>query len=145
MPKRIRRPLVLVVEDDFAIRKELAELLEDVGYQVASAHDGLDALSYLEAQRTAGRRLPAAIVTDLMMARMDGRELIRRLREDRGLAAIPVMVISAAGKRALDGVEAEARFSKPIQDWTSFLETLRRLVTEGPRGRRTSPPDSGQT
>lgn len=65
---------ILVVDDDRAVRESLRRSLTFNGYNVDTAHDGLDALEKLEAQR------PDALVLDVMMPRVDGLEVCRRLR-----------------------------------------------------------------
>src|SRR5919206_1695644 len=80
---------VLVVEDDFAIRETLRELLEDEGYRVAWAANGKEALARLH------ERAPRVILLDLMMPVMDGWEFRVAQQRDPALASIPVVVISA--------------------------------------------------
>lgn len=80
---------ILVVEDDSVQRSDLAEIVRSFGYQVTTAGDGLEALSTLA-------RLPAsAILTDLMMPRMDGIALLKELaaRGDR----TPTVVLTGFG------------------------------------------------
>lgn len=89
---------VVVVEDDEAIREDLAELLADEGYAVIAARDGVDAL-----ERIAGADV-GLFLLDLMMPRMDGWELRARLRADPAHADVPVILISGAG----DGPAAAA-------------------------------------
>lgn len=78
--------IVLLVEDDPAIREALSELLRDEGFTVACARDGLDAL------RSINQAQPAAILVDLMMPRMSGWELLERPE----VTGIPSLVITAA-------------------------------------------------
>ena len=71
-PKRRR---VLVVDDEELAAEYLAEYLEQKGYEVVTAHNGVEALEAFQSS-------PAdAVITDLKMRGMDGQELIRRLRE----------------------------------------------------------------
>ncbi len=71
------RELILCVEDDATVRGLVALLLERQGYQVLTAADGEEAL------RTAAPVLPrvALLITDVVMPRMNGRRVARRLRE----------------------------------------------------------------
>ncbi len=80
-------PTVLVVEDEPVIRELMAILLEDEGYAVRQAVDGLQALEMLEQH---GIDL---ILSDVKMPRLDGASLVHRLRS-RG-DAIPVVLMSA--------------------------------------------------
>jgi two-component system, chemotaxis family, chemotaxis protein CheY len=84
--------VVMIVDDDPALVDGLSELLEDEGYVVATARDGLDAL----AQLRAGLR-PSVILLDLMMPRMDGWDFRQAQLRDDDLRDIPIVVISAAG------------------------------------------------
>lgn len=77
-----RTPLVLLVEDDEALRLTTRLVLERQGFAVATATDGLDALERL------GEVRPDIAVIDVMMPRMDGITFLRRARERGDLAAI---------------------------------------------------------
>jgi CheY-like chemotaxis protein len=67
---------ILVVDDDTQVRIWLRTILEDKGYQVEEASDGLEALVFLE------RTEPALVVLDLFMPNMDGAEVILHLRSN---------------------------------------------------------------
>lgn len=82
-------PLVLVVDDSLTVRRATQRLLEREGYRVALAKDGVDALAQLE------QELPALVLTDLEMPRLDGFELLRRLRAEPRWQALPVIVITS--------------------------------------------------
>ena len=78
---------VLVVDDEPAIREVIATLLEDEGYLVRHAKDGLEALDAIN-----GNRIDL-IVSDVVMPRLDGASLVRRLRRRGHLT--PVVLMSA--------------------------------------------------
>ena len=84
------RKLVLIVEDDVAIRESLRDLLDDEGYAVAEAANGAEALALLEKQR------PELILLDLWMPVMTGGQLYERIRERADWAKIPIVVVTAA-------------------------------------------------
>jgi CheY-like chemotaxis protein len=86
-------PSILVVDDDAGIREALTDILEDEGYSVSSAPDGLAALEILRSQQMR----PRLVLLDLMMPRMNGWQFRAEQRQDPDLAAIPVVVISAGG------------------------------------------------
>jgi CheY-like chemotaxis protein len=86
-----KRPLVLVVDDDDAIREALCELLEDAGFATVGARHGLDALKVLATSWTT----PAFILLDLMMPIMDGWAFCRSRWKSRTLREIPVILISS--------------------------------------------------
>lgn len=88
-------PRLLVVEDNHELRSFLAERLAR-RFRVETAVDGADGLA------AARRATPDLIVADVMMPEMDGLELCRRLRADPGLAAVPVILLTArAGPEAV--------------------------------------------
>jgi CheY-like chemotaxis protein len=104
---------VLVVEDseNSAIMMEMA-LFGIPGLSLLMADSGLEALRILQ-----NGSLVRAIVTDLNMPRMDGFEMIRRIREDHALSGTPIIVVSADTDPATPERVAElgvsAFFSKP--------------------------------
>jgi CheY-like chemotaxis protein len=81
-------PSIMVVDDDSAICDALASLLEDEGYGVRTAPDGLAALDAI-AEDT-----PHLVITDLAMPGLDGIGLIARLQRER--PSLPIIVLSAA-------------------------------------------------
>ena len=112
---------VLVVEDHHDTSFLLCRLLKMEGYEVEHAIDGM--VGYNAAETAP----PDLIVTDIQMPRMDGIEMIRRIRESRACAQIPIIVMSAYGQRRItDALEAGADgvVEKPI-DLDTFLETIR--------------------
>src|ERR1700761_974953 len=80
---------VLIVEDDDEVREILRELLVLEGYAVGVAVDGQHALDQL------AQELPRVILTDLNMPSVDGWELLRALRSDARLAAVPVLIMTS--------------------------------------------------
>jgi CheY-like chemotaxis protein len=86
-----RRPLVLVVDDDDAIREGLSDLLEDAGFATVGARHGLEALKVLATIPVA----PTFILLDLMMPVMDGWAFCDSRGRSRTLSEIPVIAISA--------------------------------------------------
>ena len=80
------RPRVLLVDDEEAITLTLAPFLERSGFDVHVAGDGIAALESVAADA------PDIVVSDVLMPRMDGRELVRRLRESASW--IPVIMLT---------------------------------------------------
>lgn len=80
---------ILVVDDEADIAETLRLFLERKGYRVLVAYDGREAMEKALAHR------PDLVVTDLMMPRMDGVELIHRLRESSVAEELPVIAMSA--------------------------------------------------
>ena len=79
---------ILVVDDEASVVEVVSLYLRREGFQVAIARDGLSALQQLE------MRQPALVVLDLMLPSVDGLEIIRRLRNDRG-SKVPVIMLTA--------------------------------------------------
>lgn len=101
---------ILVVDDNEALRENLAEALQLEGYEVAMAADGHGALAALAADPRF-----AAVLLDLMMPGMDGRELLSRIRGDPRLAGLRVVMTTGyTGARARHGVPADAFLTKPF-------------------------------
>lgn len=82
---------LLLVDDDFSSREVLSMLLAGEGYRVAAAANGADAL-----QRLHDPDCPNLILLDLNMPVMDGPTFCEHRRQEESLAAIPVIVLSAA-------------------------------------------------
>ena len=105
------RARVLVVDDDPTIRRLLQDALDDQGYEVSVASDGLQALAALE------RSAFNLLVLDLMLPRLDGPGLMRTLQL-RGLRdAVRVVVVSASpsAHRHADEMGADALVEKPFE------------------------------
>jgi CheY-like chemotaxis protein len=120
-PGLARRP-VLVVDDDKDIRETLQELIQDEGYEVATARNGLEALERIRERR------PGLVVLDLFMPGMDGPEFRRRQVADPSVAGVPVVVISAAAglEERVAAMRPTAHLEKPI-DLEELLELIRRF------------------
>ena len=80
---------ILVADDDKDIRSVLTLYLEDAGYEVVEAADGAEALAALEA-----RDIDLCLL-DIMMPKLDGYQVLKRVREDDD---VPVIVVSAKGQ-----------------------------------------------
>ena len=79
--------LVLVVDDDRAVREALERALQLHGYEVALASDGDSALAAVES------RTPDALVLDVMMPGLDGLDVTRRLRRQEN--RVPILLLTA--------------------------------------------------
>src|SRR6187200_2364878 len=108
-PENVAPSTVFVVEDDVDTRDMLGRFLELEGFQVEVAGNGRQALDRL----TSGVH-PCVILLDLMMPVMDGWQFRRQQVLDAQLADIPVIVVSAAGKERIAGIDADGYLSKPV-------------------------------
>ncbi|MGK5048830.1 Hpt domain-containing protein [Janthinobacterium sp. GB4P2] len=123
---------VMVVDDSLTVRRVMQRLFEREGYQVLLAKDGVDALEQLHALEPA--TMPALLLVDVEMPRMDGFDLTRNVRSDDKTRAIPVIMITSrnADKHRAHAFElgVNAYFGKPFQE-DELLAEVRRLQTGG--------------
>jgi CheY-like chemotaxis protein len=91
-PTDDRRPRVLVVEDDRFLRRVAEAALQRQGFVVTTAADGEEALEH------ATRVAPDVILLDLVMPKMQGLEVLRRLKRNSATASIPVIVLTSLGQ-----------------------------------------------
>ncbi|WP_187294768.1 hybrid sensor histidine kinase/response regulator transcription factor [Chitinophaga pinensis] len=107
------RPLILVVEDDMAIQTFLAASFRDTGYSVLKAANGKAAMALIEAHAI------DLVISDIMMAEMDGIELCQQVKTNIEYSHIPFMLLSARGnsESELKGIEAgaDAYIMKPFK------------------------------
>jgi chemotaxis protein histidine kinase CheA/CheY-like chemotaxis protein len=100
--REIRRSRVLIVDDSMSVRRAVATLLEDHGYDVSLARDGLEAVKSMESAR------PDVLLTDLEMPNMNGLELTAHVRSRKELAELPVIMITS---RSMDKHRRQAMAS----------------------------------
>ncbi len=123
---------VLIVEDEPNARAGLAELVASWGYRTETAADGAAGLEMVQ------RWSPAVVVTDLMMPRMDGLQLLDRIGELDEAVAVVVVTAHGAIDSAVDAMRMGAYdyIQKPID--TARLRTILKARWSRPRkaGRR---------
>lgn len=125
--RRAARRRVLVVDDSVTTRQLERTILESAGYDVAVAQDGQAAWDLLAADERFD-----AVVSDVEMPRLDGFQLLARVRATARLAAMPVLLVTALAQpadqqRALD-LGASAYVVKSRFDQDELLETLEQLL-----------------
>jgi CheY-like chemotaxis protein len=117
---------ILIVDDNESHRTLLITFLEDVGYTVMTAGDGLEALTYLRQSAD----VPKVILLDVAMPLMTGWEFVRAVQRDARFVAIPIVIMTALG--ALDHNEipdgAVAFLEKPLD--LVALEMILRAYAE---------------
>lgn len=94
------RPFVLAVDDSLSARRSLAQFAQDAGFEVRTAHDGLEAIQIINSKR------PDLVLADLEMPRMNGLELIAHLRANQATRDVPVIMITS---RTTDKHRREAK------------------------------------
>lgn len=121
-----RKQSVLVVEDSITARSLLKNILEAAGYEVRTAVDGVDALMQL---RTDAFDI---VISDVDMPRMNGFDLTTRIRGDKKLAELPVVLVTALESREdrERGIDAGANayIVKSSFDQSNLLEVIGRLI-----------------
>jgi two-component system sensor histidine kinase and response regulator WspE len=120
------RRRVLVVDDSLTVREVERKLLENRGYEVAVAVDGVDGWNALRAARF------DLVITDVDMPRLNGIELVRQIKAHPGFESLPVMIVSYKDREEdrLLGLEAGADYylaKSSFQDDT-LLNAVRDLV-----------------
>ncbi|MGH7988530.1 MAG: response regulator [Candidatus Binataceae bacterium] len=131
--RRLRQK-ILIVEDEADIRELLRYNLAQEGFAIEEAGDGAEALERIE------RRAPDLLLLDLMLPRMSGLELCRRIRSTPATATLPILMLTARGDEAdrVLGLEmgADDYVSKPFSP-REVAARVKALL------RRASPPDAG--
>jgi CheY-like chemotaxis protein len=103
-----RKTSVLVVEDDAELRTHYQSALKAAGYEVAAVEDGLSALRRLE------QDVPDAVVLDLGLPRVDGRDVYRELAANPATARVPIVVVTGTSLTDAEMKEFSCVFRKPI-------------------------------
>lgn len=118
--------MVLVVEDSIPQREMITELLAGNGLTVTAATDGVEALEQIQ-----GGEHPDLVVLDIVMPRMNGYEVCRRLKADPVTQNVPIILCSSKGEEfdRYWGMKqgADAYIAKPFQP-NELLGTVKRLL-----------------
>ncbi len=126
--ERGRAKRVLVVDDSITVRELERQLLESHGYQVDVAVDGMDGWNTV---RTGNYDM---VVSDVDMPRMDGIELVRRIKQDPRLKSLPVVIVSYKDREEdrLRGLDAGANYylTKSSFHDKTFLHAVEDLIGE---------------
>jgi CheY-like chemotaxis protein len=121
--------MIMVVDDDDAIRELLRNILEAEGYEVVETKDGLETMEML-----VGGERPDLILLDVMMPRMDGWEVSKEIKSNELLKDITVCMLTAKtttmdALTSLETAMAEWHLNKPISK-NVLLDTIKWLLTE---------------
>jgi CheY-like chemotaxis protein len=125
LPPALQDAHLLVVDDSPSVRRVVSNMLKSHGWEVQTARDGVEALE------TIARDLPAAVLLDIEMPRMDGYELMATIRSQEQYRHLPLIVLTsrAAAKHQQRAIQlgADAYVVKPYQD-EELLGTIATLV-----------------
>lgn len=118
-------PTILIIEDNQASLDVMQARLVAQGYEVITAKDGAQGLE------RARERLPDLILSDIMMPKIDGLEVCRRIRSDPSLPFIPIILVTAKGDTAdvVAGLEAggDEYLTKPVNH-TSLVARVKSML-----------------
>ena len=124
--KHTARPRLLIADDSFTTRELIRTILTSVGYDVTAAVDGRDALDKLRAG------VYDLVVSDVEMPRMNGFELTAKIRQELGLAELPVIIVTslASEEHKRQGMEvgAQAYIVKGEFDQNNLLRAIEQLL-----------------
>lgn len=119
-------PLIVVADDSFTTRTLEKNILEAAGYRVRAAADGMEAWTLLQSEQA------NLLVSDVNMPRMDGFELITRMRQDERFKHLPAILMTSLDSREdrERGIQAgaDAYFIKSAFNEESLLAAIRRLI-----------------
>ena len=96
--------VALVVDDSMVIRHTICRFLEDRGFAVESASNGVEALEILS------RVVPALVITDMQMPAMGGSELITAIKNEPSTARVPIVIVTGRSS-GYDSRENRAEFT----------------------------------
>lgn len=117
---------VLIAEDEANLVESLGFILEREGHQVCSVADGEAALSALRSNP------PQLLILDVMLPRLNGFEVLKALRADPVLKALPVIVLTAKtqvhDRQLAEAIGVDAYITKPFAN-QDIVEQVRRLTT----------------
>ncbi|MEX0730330.1 MAG: response regulator [Aquisalimonadaceae bacterium] len=105
---------VLVVDDSLSVRRSLAQFLQDSGFRVRLARDGIEAVRAVE------ERHPDLLLVDMEMPRMNGLELAAHLRQHEATRALPIIMLTSRSmqkhRRQAELAGVSAYLTKPFQE-----------------------------
>lgn len=117
---------VAIVEDEPSLRQTLCDVLTIKGYDVQTANDGLDGFNLIK------RYQPDIVISDVMVPRKDGFEMLRDLKSDTDTELVPVIFLTAKGgfDSRMEGLEfgADDYLTKPFHT-DELLLKIRNTVT----------------
>ena len=116
---------ILIVEDDPVLRSMYGAMLRLDGFTVVAVEDGIDALRHLEINH------PAAVVLDLGLPRLGGRDVQREIMSRNEMRAIPIVIVTGEETDDLDPNDFVCILRKPI-DPQSLVMAVRDCLKKAP-------------
>ncbi len=117
---------ILLVDDSRDFIVATRAFLEEEGYEVTEAHDGVQGLERVK------ERQPDLIILDVMMPRLNGWETLRALQNEEDTARIPVLMLTALKEPedVKEGFDLGCTwfYTKPITDYEDLLLVVRRIL-----------------
>lgn len=116
---------ILIVEDEPNIVESLSFILRRAGFEVDTVTDGAEALDRVR------RKSLSVLILDIMLPGMNGFDVLKAIRSDQALAALPVVVLTAKGqaddRRTAEALGASAFITKPFSN-AEVVERVSHLV-----------------
>jgi two-component system chemotaxis response regulator CheY len=116
---------ILIVDDSVSIRQSIRFVLEQSGYTVFEASDGLEGLKRLGEQKV------NLVITDVNMPNMDGLTMVKKIRESDGLKFVPILVLTTESQGSVveEGKKAGATgwIVKPFNN-EKLIETIKKII-----------------
>lgn len=120
-------PKILVVDDSLSVRNSLSQLMNDGGYQVVTARDGLEAVDLLD------KEAPDIVLTDLEMPRMNGLELVSYIRNSDQNSSLPVVMVTSRTmlkhRQEAESVGVNEYITKPYTE-DDVLSSINEMLTQ---------------
>jgi two-component system alkaline phosphatase synthesis response regulator PhoP len=128
-----RLPMVMIVDDDPDILDAITTILSTQPYSIVTARDGLECLDKVRAKN------PDLVLLDLLMPKMDGFAVVRKLRENPKYAGIPILILTSVREDASRRrYELETGLAMDVQDYLEkpvspqdLLDRVRNLLESG--------------
>ncbi|MEE9552317.1 MAG: response regulator, partial [Gammaproteobacteria bacterium] len=120
-----KKPSVLVVDDSLSARRSISQFMQDSGYDIRTARDGVEAVEILKVFT------PNILLVDMEMPRMNGIELTAYVRSQKSIAKLPIIMITSRStskhQQQAEQAGVNSYFTKPFTDEELFgeIEKLR--------------------
>ena len=125
VPAAVRRQVALAVDDSLSARRSLAQFVQDAGFEVRTARDGLEAIEIINGKR------PDIVLADLEMPRMNGLELTAHLRANQPTRDLPVIMITSRStdkhRREAEAMGVNVYLTKPFAE-DELLGYIKKLL-----------------